>query len=200
MNPENDQIPFPQPVFPGDRAILVDEILDIGHREKGIVSLRIKKELSRPFWIHYEFLQMTSFRPGARAAASRRLGDIGEPKALPFLNRACMDPFAKVRRAAARSLFAVDPKAFALLLPRFFSNTSTWQRGEVESLFLELGREATPSLQKVLDSSNEEVRERAVILLGKLGDSKALEMLMALTKTAGNTSLRRLAEENLKNT
>jgi len=196
-NPENEQHKLPVPVWPGDHGILMDEILNIGTRERGLMSIRIQKELSRPFWIEQELLRMTSFRPSARAAASQRLGKIAEPKALPFLSRACMDPFQKVRHAAARALFSMDPKAFTLLLPRFFSLTSVWRPGEIEELFISLGREATPCLQPVLQNATEQTQARVIHLLGQLADSKALEMLMSMNQNT-NPRLRSLADATLK--
>ncbi len=197
LHPEDSTIFLPVPHWPGDRGLLIDELLGIGRRERGSIGDRIRKELSQPFWLEPELLRMSSIQPRARAAAAQRLGEIQDPRALPFLTRACHDSFAVVRRAAARALFTLDPKAFATLLPRLFSDYSTWRVGEAEELMKTIGRSATPALQNVLDKSNESAKIRVIRLLGELADSRAIEMLEAL-KSSSNVRIRTLAGEILK--
>ena len=103
-------------------------------------------------------LQLQSDRPERRAAALRRLGEIGNAKDLPLIRHAAMDPVPIVRAEAAGAL---------------------GRRGENSSADL---------LAELLEDADESVQARAAASLARLGGDQPRARLSARYARAGRST------------
>jgi HEAT repeat protein len=95
-----------------------------------------------------------------REAAAKMLGSFGDIRAMESLFEALIDTHPDVREAAREALVKIDPN---------------WTESEI-------ARNAIPMFVKALKDEDWEVREAATEMLGKLGDTGAVELLVTLLK------------------
>lgn len=164
----------------GDREVLFEMLLELSERHKGEIGDRLRHLLTGSDWLEQELLRLGSMRSWIRARAALRLGLIHDRRSRAGLARAFMDRSPRVRQAAGRALFQVDPEMLLRLLPELFSEHSVWQEPEADEFVRFLGGAAAPALQAVLDRGNLQAQKRAIHLLGTIGDSSSLVILNGL--------------------
>ena len=107
-----------------------------------------------------------------RCNASKALGKVKNPTAVPSLLNALNDPSTEVRRNTAWALGVIsDPRAAPSLLGTMFDSNedvrcnSIWALGEIKDL------RAVPSLLEALHDPNEEICRKAAEALGKIREA-----------------------------
>jgi HEAT repeat protein len=102
--------------------------------------------------------QLQSDRPEKRAAALRRLGEIGHAEDLPLIRHAALDPAAIVRTEAAAALGRRD------------------------------GKSSTDLLAELLEDSDQSVQAKAAVALAQLGGDQPRARLSARYARAGRST------------
>jgi HEAT repeat protein len=134
--------------------------------------------------------------PGIRKGAVEVLGQIGNTKAISTIIGALDDPVRPVRIEVVKSLAALGVPAIAPLMQVFREGDTRMRTGAMEALWM-LGQPATTPLIMVLKDDQSDVRRRAVLLLGEIGDQKAVDHITGLLSD-DNVSVRREAFEALE--
>jgi len=124
------------------------------------------------------------------------LGQIGNTKAIAPIITELKDPERLVRIEAVRSLAALGVPAIAPLMQVFREGDIRSRTGAMEALWM-LGQPATTPLIMVLKDEQVDVRKRAVLLLGEIGDQKAVDHLTGML-TDENPVVRKEAFEALE--
>ena len=134
--------------------------------------------------------------PGIRRGAMEVLGQIGNTKAIAPIITELNDPERLVRIEAVRSLAALGVPAIAPLMQVFREGDIRSRTSAMEALWM-LGQPATTPLIMVLKDEQVDVRKRAVLLLGEIGDQKAVDHLTGML-TDENPVVRKEAFEALE--
>jgi HEAT repeat protein len=134
--------------------------------------------------------------PGIRRSSVAVLGDIGNTRAIQPIMKALDDPDRTVRIEVVKALAALGVPAIAPLMQVFREGDTRMRTGAMEALWL-LGQPATTPLIMVLKDDQSDVRKRAALLLGEIGDQKAVDHLTGLL-TDENVAVRREAFEALE--
>jgi HEAT repeat protein len=112
---------------------------------------------------------LSSRRAWRRASAAFALGDMGSPRAVPWLLRGLDDKSRDVRMAAARSLGRIG--AIEAIQPLIEAGVDRRVPRDVVGLALfDIGPAAVPSLLELTGHQEPKVRANAVELVGFLGD------------------------------
>jgi HEAT repeat protein len=123
--------------------------------------------------------------PEQRAAATRALGAIGEPRVLPALVRLLGDADVAVRLASVESAAAVGgADATVPLLNRLADGESVVRVATARALSTLGDPRAVLSLLGALQDPMPEVREAAATALGRLRDPRAVRGLLGLLRDA----------------
>jgi HEAT repeat protein len=134
--------------------------------------------------------------PGIRKGAAEALGQIGNTRAIPKIIDALNDPERLVRIEAVKALAALGVPAIAPLMQIFREGSGHMRTGAMEALWM-LGQPATTPLIMVLKDDQSDVRKRAALLLGEIGDQKAVDHLTGLLSD-DNVAVRKEAFEALE--
>jgi len=118
-----------------------------------------------------------------RATAARALGQISDPSALWPLDKAMRDRVKSVRLEAAAILSRTgDPRAIGLLIDALGSRD--WRiRKQARESIAKVGSRAVEMLIPILWARNWRKRFDAVYTLGQIGDSRAVEPLIAVLQS-----------------
>jgi HEAT repeat protein len=112
-----------------------------------------------------------------RTTTAVSLGRIGDPRALEPLCRALEDPQRAVRDAAFAALLVFEERAAGALCEAL--RRGSWDRSHaVTDALTRIGPTAIPELTKLIDSPVWQVRQEAVIALGRIGSSVATPHLV----------------------
>jgi len=101
------------------------------------------------------------------------LGRAGSP-AVPSLVASLKSPNPAIRRAASDALGRMPAEMLeraAFPIIQQFRGKDEFLRGEAELLLSEMGRPAVPSLLPFLADPDADLRRRAVVILGRIGDA-----------------------------
>jgi len=139
---------------------------------------------------------MRDQNPGIRRGSTEVLGQIGNTKAIPPIMQALDDPERSVRIEAVKALAALGVPAIAPLMQVFREGDLRMRTSAMEALWM-LGQPATTPLIMVLKDNQSDVRKRAALLLGEIGDQKAVDHITGLL-TDENVAVRREAFEALE--
>ncbi len=139
---------------------------------------------------------LSNQNPGIRKEAASVLGQIGNTTAIPALIETLADPDRTVRIDVVKALAALGVPAIAPLMQVFREGDVRTRTGAMEALWM-LGQPATTPLIMVLKDDQSDVRKRAALLLGEIGDQKAVDHLTGLLSDE-NVSVRREAFEALE--
>ena len=139
---------------------------------------------------------LSSQNPGIRKEAASVLGQIGNTTAIPALIDTLTDPDRAVRIDVVKALAALGVPVIAPLMQVFREGDVRTRTGAMEALWM-LGQPATTPLIMVLKDDQSDVRKRAALLLGEIGDQKAADHLTGLLSDE-NVSVRREAFEALE--
>jgi HEAT repeat protein len=134
--------------------------------------------------------------PGIRRGVIEVLGQIGNTKAIAPTIGALDDPERLVRIEAVRALAALGVPAIAPLMQVFREGDIRMKSSAMEALWM-LGQPATTPLIMVLRDDQVDVRKRAALLLGEIGDQKAVDHITGLLAD-DNVAVRREAFEALE--
>ncbi len=124
------------------------------------------------------------------------LGQIGNTKAVPVIIEALNDPDRTVRTEVVRALSSIGVPTIAPLMQVFREGDLLVRTGAMEALWM-IGQPATTPLIMVLKDNQSDVRKRAALLLGEIGDAKAIDHLTSLFGDE-NVAVRREAFEALE--
>jgi HEAT repeat protein len=116
-----------------------------------------------------------------RKYAAEALGKIQDPRAAKPLVAALQDTNTNVRDAsktAIKELAAKDPKVIKLLIPGLTSENQKLL-DETRSALARIGTPAVDPMIKALKDENAMIRLGAAIVLGDIGDQKAIKPLVA---------------------
>jgi HEAT repeat protein len=133
---------------------------------------------------------------GIRKGSAEVLGQIGNTRAVPVIIEALNDPDRAVRIEVVKSLAAIGVPTIAPLMQVFREGDLMVRTGAMEALWM-IGQPATTPLIMVLKDNQSDVRKRAALLLGEIGDAKAVDHLTALLADE-NVGVRREAFEALE--
>ncbi|MEN6395163.1 MAG: HEAT repeat domain-containing protein, partial [Methanoregula sp.] len=139
---------------------------------------------------------LSNQNPGIRKEAAAVLGQIGNTKAIPTLIETLADPERSVRIDVVKALAALGVPAIAPLMQVFREGDVRSRTAAMEALWM-LGQPATTPLIMVLKDDQSDVRKRAALLLGEIGDQKSVDHLAGLLSDE-NVSVRREAFEALE--
>ena len=114
------------------------------------------------------------------------IGALGDPKGIPFLEKAAMHPDATAARAAAQALHQFQGEEALAALGRLLDNPSTEVRGEVVS---GLTARQEPGVEDLLKrvaekDSSPDLRSAAILALQQNHDPALVPWLIALLKDA----------------
>ena len=124
------------------------------------------------------------------------LGQIGNTRAIPKIIECLNDPERPVRIETVKALAALGVPAIAPLMQVFRDGDNRVRTGAMEALWM-LGQPATTPLIMVLKDDQSDVRMRAALLLGEIGDQKAIDHLTGLLSDE-NVMVRKEAFEALE--
>ncbi len=131
-----------------------------------------------------------------RRAAARDMGWLRDPRGVEPLIRALKDKTVNVRSRAVVALVRIgDPCAVEPLIQTFADSHCHVHRPAYETL-LRWGAAVVPSLCDALHDPNRYVRGTSAILLGEIGDVRAIEPLRGLLQDELD-DVRRAAERAL---
>jgi len=115
------------------------------------------------------------------------LGLLADPEGVPYLLKALKDRTVTVRRYAIRSLGQIkDLRAVEPILPFLHHSTSKVHREAFDAL-VGFGAEAVPTYIHYLQEKPD-FRRCMAMILGKLGDARAVEPLIALLYEVDSSS------------
>jgi len=134
--------------------------------------------------------------PGIRRGVIEVLGQIGNTRAIAPIMTELNDPERLVRIEAVRSLAALGVPAIAPLMQVFREGDIRTRTSAMEALWM-LGSPATTPLIMVLKDEQVDVRKRAVLLLGEIGDQKAVDHITGMLSD-DNPMVRKEAFEALE--
>ncbi len=110
--------------------------------------------------------------------------------------KALDDPERSVRIEVVKALASLGVPAIAPLMQVFREGNLMMKTSAMEALWM-LGQPATTPLIMVLKDDQSDVRKRAALLLGEIGDQKAVDHLTSLLNDE-NIAVRREAFEALE--
>lgn len=119
-----------------------------------------------------------------RVMAANALGDIRDPRAVPYLVRALGDPVFTVRRAAARALTFLGSTAERELIVALKGTDSTVRREASQALGTMKSRDAVPPLRVLLEDPDPGTRADAVLALSAIDPKQAPDWIKG-TQAAG---------------
>jgi HEAT repeat protein len=134
------------------------------------------------------------FDADEREEAAEKLGEIGDPAALPALRAATRDPDDKVREAAAEALgLLADPAAGTDLAALLRDPEKKVRREAVKALGLIGDAERVVDLLPLLGDRSSDIREETAEALGRIGSPLALPALQRLATEDSDGDVRRMA-------
>jgi len=133
--------------------------------------------------------------PQEAERAAKALGRLGDRRATAPLLAALKFGSHELRLAATRALETLPDLELEHLLAAL-ADTYPYVKNTAGEILLNRGAAAVPGLLSALDNKEAEVRQRAAVLLGKIGDSRAREGLTAAAKDE-DADVRKAAQEAL---
>jgi HEAT repeat protein len=116
-----------------------------------------------------------------RLNAAFVLGDVKRPEGLPLLEKALSDPSDLVKTSAAVALGKIgDPKAIPALTKLVDAPNPSLREEAIYAIFaITGGKRADLVHDKLFASTREDAKKRAAIELGKIGDTRVRDYLLA---------------------
>jgi HEAT repeat protein len=113
---------------------------------------------------------------GVRKSAAEILGNIGDIRAIGALVGQLVDPERQVRIKVVTALASLGDSAITPLMEVFREGDIVSQNGAMEALWM-IGVSATSPLIEGLGDARTDIRKRAALLLGEIGDQRAVDAL-----------------------
>ena len=108
------------------------------------------------------------------------LGDVKRPEGLPLLEKALLDPSDLVKTSAAVALGKIgDPRALPALEKVVHASNPSLREEAIYAVFaISGGKQSALVHDELFTSSRDEVKKRAALTLGKIGDTRVREYLL----------------------
>jgi HEAT repeat protein len=133
-----------------------------------------------------------------RRMAAEALGRPGDARGIVPLIAALNDPEWRVAARARDSLAEIGSPAVPALVATLSKAAQSSASFYAQQALARIGSPAVPALMSAARSGNVEARQRAVLVLGTIGDSRAVDLLKSLSTNESVPAVRQAAERALK--
>ncbi len=133
-----------------------------------------------------------------RRMAAEALGRPGDARGIAPLIAALSDPKWRVAVRARDSLAEIGSPAVPALVATLSNAAQSSASFYAQQALTRIGTSAVPALMSAARTGNVEARQRAVLVLGAIGDSRAVDLLKSLSTSDSIPAIRQAAERALK--
>lgn len=164
----------------GDWKIVELEILKWSGSIRGFGHKKLCRIFEETGFADYEIRRLKSFRWWIRAQAAQRLGQMLCSKASPALEQVLEDRSFEVRLTASWALAKLGDSKAVDRIVQSLAHSSKLAAARLTNIILEMGPQTIPTLKRLLENEDTEVKLMAIKLLGILKEKGIVELLAPL--------------------